>query len=218
MDFSEEEQRWLAVLVPSNKIVAPVMRNFVKEGMDNLYTSLDRYLNGRIPTCSLSTLTYAIAGDPTTRDPGFETLKFENINRNYDVHGNDKRSYNYKVNSSVDLAKLYLPNYLTNFSAFDESLDLSAILRLLGAKNPAPIFSSSNPFLCIQSIADDVRENVRNKGAHFDASDWTETFYEQCFVKLETLVKSATLPAATKKTTLEKLSEWKTQGNETVNT
>lgn len=216
MNVSVEEQRWLVVLVSSNKI-APALRNFVKQGMDNLYTSLDGHLNGLTAPCSLNTLTYPIAGDPATRDPRLSPLKFRNINNNSDVHGDDKPNYDYKVNSSVDLAKLYLPEYLAKFSAFDESLDMSAILRLLGVTRPAQIFSSSNPFLCIQSIADDVKDNVRNKGAHFDANIWTEGFYDQCFDKLETLVKSMVLPDAVEKTTLDTLSEWKTQGNKMNN-
>ena len=123
--------------------------------------------------------------------------------------------YDYKVTSSVDLAKLYLPTYLGKFSAFDKSLDMSAILRLLGVKNPAPIFPSLNS-ICVQTIADDVRDTVRNKAAHFHDCEWTETFFQECFAKIETLVKSIARPVAIEKTTLDKLSEWKNQGRKSI--
>ena len=47
------------------------------------------------------------------------------------VHGKTKMSSNYNVNSPVDLTKLFLPDYLAVFPAFDKSMDLSAALRLL---------------------------------------------------------------------------------------
>lgn len=206
----------LVVLVSLNQIVAPVLREFVKQGMDNHYTFLEEQLKALTPSCSLRTLTYP----SHTSDPGLtpliRPLEFGNINGNFDVHGRDKLMYDYKVINPVDLAKLYLPTYLAKFSGFDKSLDMSAILRLLGVKSPAPIFSSSNPFICIQSIADDVRDNVRNKAAHFDASSWTETFFEECFAKMEALVKSIVLPDAVEKTKLDELCKWKTQGKKTV--
>lgn len=216
MSVSDEEQRMLCVQVCLNKIVAPVLRDYVKQGMDKHYTSLDGQLKALTPPCSLSTLTYpSPTSDPGLR-PIIKSLKFGNINGNFDVHGGDKTMYDYKVSSPVDLAKLYLPNYLAKFSAFDTSLDMSAILRLLGEKSLAPIFSSSSPVICIQSIADDVRHNVRNMTAHFDPCVWTKTVFEECFEKMEDLVKSIVLPAALQKTKLDELSEWKTDGKKTV--
>ena len=210
MVLSEEEKRWAVVLVTSNKTVAPVLRDFVKQGMHDLYTSLNIHLNGLTPPCSLSTLTYNPA---TLNDPKLKPLKFQNINNNQVTHGTNKAMYTYNVISPADLAKLYLPGYLANFSAFDNSLDMGAILRLIGCTKPAPIFSSPNPFICIQTLADDVKDNVRNKGAHFNADEWTQIFFDQCFVKLEALVKGLGLPVANENTTVDKLSDWKTQGN-----
>lgn len=216
MSVSDEEQRMLCVQVCLNKIVAPVLRDYVKQGMDKHYTSLDGQLKALTPPCSLSTLTYpSPTSDPGLR-PIIKSLEFENINGNLDVHGGDKTMYDYKVSSPVDLAKLYLPKYLANFSAFDMSLDMSAILRLLGKKSLEPIFSSSNPLICIQSIADDVKNNVRNKTAHFNPRGWNKTFFEECFAKMEALVKSIVLPSALEKTKLDELSEWKTDGKRTV--
>ncbi|XP_020610668.1 uncharacterized protein LOC110049226 [Orbicella faveolata] len=89
---------------------------------------------------------------------------------------------------------------------------MSAILRLLGFNNPAPIFHSANPLISIQSSADDVRENVRNTWGHFDVTDWTKVFFTDCFSKLNTLVRSVGLTGGMEKTTLDHLSDWETKG------
>ena len=215
MTISENDKRWLVTLVAPNKIVAPVLRDFVKTGMDKLYTFLDNRLPTITTPCSLQTLTYPIChpASPARPDPFLKGLKFKNINNNSDLHGDNKVNYDYKVNSSVDLGKLYLPDYLAKFSAFDSSMDMSAALRLLGYNNyPTQIFVSSNPLVDVKSLADDVRNNVRNPAAHYDNSIWTENFFNQCFDKLEALVKGLALPAAKEKETLDNLSEWKTKG------
>ena len=222
MDVLGNNKRWLVTLVTSNKFVAPVLKDIVKQGMDKLYASLDNHLNGLPTPRSLQTLTYAdvchLAATPSPAS-SLKDLNFGNINNNSRVHGRTKMAYNYNVNSSVDLAKLYLPYYLAVFSAFDKSMDLSAALRLLGCrKYPVQIFVSSNPFHDIQSLADDVRENVRNRGSHFKESDWTQIFFDQCFDKLKALLKYLPLLPVEKKELLDELSAWKTEGTGNVST
>ena len=206
---SDEEKRWLVVGVAMTKVVAPVLRDVVKQGMDLHYKNLDAYCN-HLP-CNLNTLTFSHASKDTT----LKSLKFENINSNSQTHGKSKKNYNYNVSSSVDLAKLYLPDYLAAFSAFDESLDLSAILRLLGWSRPVSIFPtlflSPDPLQPIQSAAGDVREHIRNKWAHANFSDWSEAFFNDCFTKLEGLVKSVGL-GAKEKDTVDQLSDWQRKG------
>ena len=206
---SVEEKRWLVVGIAMNKVTAPVLRNFVSQGMDTHYANLDTYCSGLTTPCTLKTLTY----HQVHTDPNLRRLKFQNINNNLHLHGNHKNLYNYNINSSVDLAKLYLPDYLAKFSAFDASLDISAILRLFGFHNPAPIFPSPNPLMSIQTSADDVRDNVRNKWGHCNVTDWTEVLFNDCFFKLETLVRSLGLTGGMEKTILDQLSDWKTKGN-----
>ena len=126
---SDEEKRWIVVGIAMNKVAAPVLRDVVKKGMDTNYANLDRHCQLLHPPYNLKTLTRGVV----QADPILKNLKFQNINNNHLVH--DVRNYNFKINSSVDLAKLYLPDYLAQFSAFDESLDMTAILRLLGFKN-----------------------------------------------------------------------------------
>ena len=211
MMVSDEEKRWLVVGIAMNKVAAPVLRDFIKQGMDTHYTNLDNYCSGLATPCTLKALTY----HQVSTDPCFEHLKFQNINNNRQLYGMKKKDlhkYNYNINGSVDLAKLFLPDHLAKFSGFDESLDMSAILRLLGVNNPAPIFHSPNPGLSIQSSADDVRENVRNTWGHCNVTDWTEVFFSDCFSQLTTLVRSLGLTGGVEKTTVDQLSDWQSKG------
>ena len=199
---SDKEKRWIVVGIAVNKVAAPVFRDVIKARMDTHYDDLDKHLT---PSCTLKTLTYPYANT----DPHLKTLKFQNINDNSVLHGSDKKNYSFIINSSVDLAKIYLPNHLAMFSAFDESLDMTAILNLLGISyyQPKAIFSALT-----QTSADDVRRNVRNKWGHFDVSEWSDIFFNDCFAKLEALVRSLGLTAEKERKTLEDLYDWRTKG------
>ncbi|XP_022809323.1 uncharacterized protein LOC111346297 [Stylophora pistillata] len=210
MTVSENDKRWLTVLVATEKIVAPLVREYVAKGIGKLYEFLNGHLRNISTPCSLRTLTYLICHPPHHADRYLKGLKFKNINDNAEK---TKPNYNYSVNSPVDLAKLYLPDYLAKFREFDNSMDMSAALRLLGYDNyPTQVHVSSNPLLDIKSLADDVRNNVRNPGAHYDESIWTENFVNQSFAKLVDLVRALVLPADQEKDTLDHLHRWRTNG------
>ena len=206
MMVSDEEKRWIVVGIAMNKVVAPVLRDVMKTGMDTHYDDFDKHLT---PSCTLKTLTYPYANT----DPHLRKLKFQNVNNNSVLHGNDRKRYNFTINSSVDLAKIYLPGHLAMFSAFDKSLDMTAILNLLGISyyQPKAIFPALT-----QTSADDVRKNVRNKWGHFDVSDWSDTFYDDCFAQLQALVKSLGLTGDKEKETLDELNDWQTKGTASV--
>ena len=122
--ISDEEKRWIVVGIAMNKVAAPVLRDAIKQGMDTNYANLDRHCQLLTPPCTLTTLNHGLV----RADPFLRNLKFQNINNNHLVHG--VCNYNFNIYSSVDLAKLYLPGYLAQFSAFDESLDMTAkVLR-----------------------------------------------------------------------------------------
>ena len=205
MMVSDEDKRWLVVGIAMNKVAAPVLRDAIKQGMDTNYTDLENHCQHLTPPCTLKKLTHGLV----RADPIFARLKFQNINNNENLYGKHSSSYNFNISDSIDLAKLYLPDYLAQFSAFDESLDMTAILRLLGFKNytPATVFSPH-----IQASANDVREKVRNKWGHVDVTEWTDALFNDCFDKLKALVRSIGLSACVEKTTLDQLYEWQTKG------
>ena len=205
MMVSDEEKRWIVVGIAMNKVAAPVLRDAVKQGIDTNYANLDRYCQHMSRPCTLKTLNHG----GVRADPIFKNLKFQNINNNHLIHR--VCNYTFNINSSVDLAKLYLPGYLAQFSGFDDSLDMTAILRLLGFRNymqiPAAVFSPH-----IQASADDVRENVRNKWGHVDVTEWTDALFNDSFDKLKTLVRSLGLTAGVEKNTMDQLDDWQTKG------
>ena len=200
---SDEEKRWIVVGIAMNKVAAPVLRDAVKQGMDTNYVNLNRHCQLLTPPCTLTTLNHGLV----QTDPILKNLKFQNINNNHLVHG--VCNYNFNINSSLDLAKLYLPGYLAQFSAFDESLHMTAILRLLGFRNymPAAVFSPHS-----HASADDVKDNVRNKWGHVDVNEWTDALFNDCFDKLKTLVRSLGLTADVEKKALDQLYDWQTKG------
>ena len=203
MNISEEQKRWLVVGVSLYKVLAPNLRKFVEKGIQAHYTNLDGKYN-------LKTLTYATASS----FPDLKDLKYGNINNNVSTYGKkekDKKKYNHNINDAVDLAKLYLPEYLACFSGFDDSLDLSAMLRLLGFSKP-PLFTSTSPVVSIQTAADDVREHVRNKWGHCNLKEWTQASYDDCFVRLETLVGSLGLVSVEENQVKGELKDWQSKG------
>ena len=204
--LSKEEKRWIVVGIAMNKVAAPVLRDAVKQGMDTHYGKLDNHCQSLAPSCTLQSITL---GFVKSHRSIFRNLKFRNINDNENKHGTAESKYNYKINDSIDLAKLYLPDYLAQFSAFNESLDMAAILRLLGSNKyvPTAVFSPDT-----QNSADDVRENVRNKWGHFNETEWTDTFFHDCFDKMKTLVKSLGLAADVEENTLAQFVEWQSKG------
>lgn len=115
------EERWLRCGVALYKVLAPVLRENVKQTMAKHYTGLEKNLNIHAASFTLKTLTY----DSVKNDTTFYQLKFENINQNKSKHGANKAAYDYSVNHPVDLAKLYLPEDHACFSAFDESFGCS---------------------------------------------------------------------------------------------
>lgn len=104
MSVSENDKRWLVVLVASDKIVAPFLRDFVPKGIGNLNVFLNDHLQSISTPCSLQTLTSSIChpSSPARPDPYLRDLKFQNINNN---EGRSRKNYDYSVNSLVDLAK-----------------------------------------------------------------------------------------------------------------
>lgn len=202
MSLSKELKAWLIVGIALHETVAPVLRSFVEQEVTKLYEHFDNTFN-------LKTLQW----NQVSTHPELKSLTFQNINDNHLVR--NKKKYNYNINSTLDLAKLYLTPFSANrISGFDESLDTSAILMLLGSKVSLLTLVShvSLPHRSlIQRHADDVRENVRNKWGHYDSAEWTESFFSDCFDKLRMLVSNLGLKDGGK-TTLDELDEYKTKG------
>ena len=208
MELSDEEKRWIVVGIAMNKVAAPVLRDAVKQGMDTNYADLKSYCRRRLtPHCTLKTLSHK----QVHIDSILSWLKFENINNNYQLLGENYESYNLNIlNGSIDLAKLYLPSEVARrFSAFDESMDMTPILHLL----EFPYYKPQWMFTRLtQALTKDVRDNVRNKWGHFNGTEWTNALFNDCFEKLKNLVKSLRLEPSVKQKTLDQLDDWQRKG------
>ena len=204
MNVSENDKIWFVVLIASNKIVTPLLRKLVPKGMKKLRD----FLNDRLP-CNIKELTYMSYKSICSEDPYLKRLQFRNINDN-DNDNVEMKDYDYSINSLVDLAKLHLPHYLAKFDAFDKSLEMAAVLRLLGYEFPLKVFESSNPSPDITSLANDVRESVRNPVSHYIEVNFTEDFLNNSFEKLMALVKAVVLPEVND--VLDQLHKWQKNG------
>ena len=202
MNVSENDKIWFVVLIASNKIVTPLLRKLVPKGMKKLRD----FLNDRLP-CNIKKLTYMSYISICREYPYLKRLQFRNINDNDNL---EMKDYDYSINTLVDLAKLHLPYYLAKFDAFDKSLEMAAVLRLLGYEFPFKVFESSNPSLDITSLANDVRESVRNSVSHYIEVNFTEDFLNNSFEKLMALVKAVVLPEVND--VLDQLHKWQKNG------
>ena len=111
-------------------------------------------------------------------------LAYENINSNDTLPKLSGWKYDYssfdcKVTSHVDFAKLYLKSYMAKFIAFDDTCDASAVLTLL---DKVPVFSPA-----VRSAANSVRK-ARNSWAHCLFNDWDEAGFQKTFLNLKQLV------------------------------
>ena len=179
------EKRWLVVGIALCSILSPGLRPFVENGLKTEYANLkaSHHIDSQTSSGYLKKC-------PTT-GIGF---CYKNINPSSGT------TFDYKVRSAVDLARLYLPTFMAKFTAFNEECDTSAVLNLLGK---VPTLSGA------KAEASVVRENVRNEWAHCDLRHWTETKLNSCFDDMNNLAAACGLSGDL----TDELKEWKMKGN-----
>ena len=105
--------------------------------------------------------------------------------------------FDYAVTDPV--SKLFVEPCMCKFTGFDQTMDLSPILSVIGK---APPFSGA------AKHADKVRNLVRNEWAHCgDLANWTEEKFEAAFASMEALLKILNLSC-------DELNDCKAKGNE----
>ena len=198
---SDNEKRWVVYGCVLNKVLIPQVLSFVESEVEREYGSLKT--SHAVDTQSTPGRLIRWPSLP----PKQIFLKYENINGNDALpkkHGKyDYSTFDYRVASHVDFAKLYVENFMAKFNAFDEHCDASAVLSLLCK---VPVFSAA-----IQSAAGDVRQ-ARNAWAHCAFSDWDPVKFRQSFDEMEQLVKALGLLSADEAKLLADLKDWETKG------
>ena len=88
-----------------NRLLLPVLRDFTGQEISKHYTSLK----------SLNRIDTQVFGSHLTHD-GSLKLNYSSINNNWRSFKRKERSYDYKVTTDVDLAKLYLEPHMAKFT------------------------------------------------------------------------------------------------------
>ena len=110
-------------------------------------------------------------------------LHYKNINNN-DVH-KSPRSFDYTVKDPLSLlAKLFAQPFMSKFTGFDQTMDISAVLSVI---------CEAAPFIAAAVHAKTVRLDIRNEWAHCNFADWTEAKFKAAFNSMESLLKNVNL-------------------------
>ena len=197
MNVSDNQKRWIVFGIALNKVLVAKIRAFVEQEIRKKYGNLQTSHNIHTQSYRGRLQKHSVA------------LKYENINGNDTLPRKpggkyDYPTFDYRVTSYIDFAKLYVENHMAKFNAFNEHCDASAVLALLGK---VPVFSA-----VVQTAAGDVRK-ARNAWAHCVFSEWDLGGFEQSFADMEQLVKSLGLPSADETAVLIELNDWQNKSN-----
>ncbi|XP_074609512.1 uncharacterized protein LOC141863734 [Acropora palmata] len=197
LDMTDNEKCWLVFGIALNKVLIPQIRPFVDQEVIKEYNTLktSHSIDSQSATSRLREW------------PGTLRLKYENINGNNRLPRlggkYDFCNFNCQVFMHTDFAKLYLESYMIHFNAFDDHLDASAVLLLLGR---VPAFPGT-----VQAAANSVR-NERNDWAHCVFSKWNEAKFQHSFAEMEDLVKAMALPSSHEGKIVGQLKDWQNKG------
>ena len=104
-DLGENQKRWVVIGICLNRLLLPVLRDFVSREIPKHYTSLK----------SKHGIDTQVSGSHLPRDKKMK-LNYGNINNNW---RKKKSPYDYKVGTAEDLAKLYLEPHMAKFTGTD---------------------------------------------------------------------------------------------------
>ena len=194
-EISKEEQHWLLVGIGLTKVLAPTLRKTVDTELGKWHHSLCQ------PPDEIDKQNFA--KHKKKLPPSNNQLQYKNINNN--SKHKLTSAYDYGVKDALSLARLFVQPFMAHFTGFDETMDMSALLTIIG--EAAPFVSSG-----VAIEAKKVRTDVRNPWAHCNFTDWTVYMFNASFQAIETLVKKINLPAPDEKKVCDDLDFWKQTG------
>jgi hypothetical protein len=118
-DLEDNQKRWLIVGICLQNIISPTLRTYTEPIIINIYkqcVGIDRQ------------------SYPNQRERYGTTYKlnYEAINNNNKIIPKHQKSmYDYKVRNHVDFSKLFLATNMAIYTAFDETVDISALLGMI---------------------------------------------------------------------------------------
>ena len=195
--ISNEERRWAVVGVCLTKVLTPLLRKVLASELQKWYNVLCQ------PPDDIDKQVFSKHKKKLA--PSKVPLNYENINNNNKIHKSSRSAYDYVVKDHLSLGKLFVKPFMSMFTGFDQTMDISAVLAVMCEADP---FISSGAAVDAKAL----RSNVRNKWAHCDFSEWTEPNFNDAFQKMESLVKRLNLPAADEKMLCDDLDSWRKKG------
>ena len=110
-DLGENQKRWVVIGICLNRLLLPVLRDFVAQEIPKHYASLK----------SAHGIDTQLFGSHLAQDGAFQ-LNYGSINNNWGNFKKKVRSYDYKVGTAEDLAKLYLEPHMAKFTGAQSML------------------------------------------------------------------------------------------------
>ena len=104
-DLRKQQKRWVIVGICLNRLLLPVLRDFVAREIPKHFASLK----------SAYKIHTQLFGSHLTHDGAFQ-LNYGSINNNWGNFKKKVRSYDYNVGTVEELAKLYLEPHMAKFT------------------------------------------------------------------------------------------------------
>ncbi len=188
--ISNEERRWVVIGVCLTKVLTPALRNLLAIEMPKWHqvlcqppTNIDKQVSG---------------GHQKKLPPSKLKLNYKNINNN-DVH-KSPRLFDYAVKDPLSLTKLFVQPFMSKFTGFDQTMDISAVLSVI---------CEAAPFTAAAADANTVRSDIRNEWAHCNFANWTEAKFKVAFQSMEALLRNVSLSAEDEQKSCDELNCWK---------
>ena len=193
--ISNEERRWVVIGLCLTKLLTPALRNVLATEMPKWHqvlcqppTEIDKQVYGR----------HKIQLNPSILD-----LNYKNINNNHVIR--TTRSFDYTVKDPLSLAKLFAQPFMSKFTGFDQTMDISAVLSVI---------CEAAPFTAAAAHAKAVRSDIRNEWAHCNFANWTEAKFKAAFQSMEALLKNVNLSPKDEQELCDELNGWRDKGKE----
>ena len=194
---SNEERRWVVIGVCLTKVLTPALRNVLATEIPKWHqilcqppTEIDKQVYGR----------HKIQLNPSTLD-----LNYKNINNNHTLRS--PRAFDYAVKDPLSLAKLFVLPFMSKFTGFDRTMDISAVLSVI---------CEAAPFVGAAADSKTVRSDIRNEWAHCNFVNWTEAKFIAAFQSMETLLKNVNLSRQDEQKLCDELNGWKDKGKKII--
>ena len=192
--ISNDERRWVVIGVCLTKVLTPALRNVLATEIPKWHqilcqspTEIDKQVYGR----------HKIQLNPSTLDLNYKSINNNNARRS-------SRAFDYAIKDPLSLAKLFVQPFMSKFTGFDKTMDISTVLSVI---------CEAAPFVGAAAHAKTLRSDIENEWAHCNFANWTEAKFKAAFQSMETLLKNVNLSPDDEQKLCDDLNSWKDKGN-----